>query len=665
MPASSTPPPASEFAPEEPPAEKHTRKPSQHVFDLLEGSGRTSNCPSDPVVTCGIRTPAEVLNIELEGEGQVDWIMATDFATEYVLVAEISETEALEPCTLAEAKCHLNWPLWERAIEEELETLCLAGTWKLAEAPVGSNIVSSKWVFCVKKDAAHNIIWYKAHLIAQGFSQVPDVDYLDTFAPITKLAAICSILAMAAAEDLELHQIDIKGAYLNRELIDREVIYMQQSPGYHKPDSFQLVCWLQKTLYGLKQSGCHWYQKLVDIMLTHLVFQRCNTDQTVFFHHQGRAIIIVLIHINDCTIAATSIVLITDFKVQIARHVKITDFGKLHWLLSIKIKRDHEWRILHLSQHLYINSILHRYGLEDLKPVSIPMDTNIHLSTAQYSSTTANFTKMCDISYHEAVSSLMYAALGTHPDIAFAIQTIFCFMKNPRLIHWDAVKCVFRYLKGTMDWWLTYGSSRMDLTGYMDAKDRHAISGYAFMIHGSAISWSTKQQEIIILSMTEAEYVTITHAAKEAIWLCSFISQVFDIILDPTTLFSDNKSAIELTKDHQYHAWTKHINIHFHFIYYIVKEGSIQLIFCPTDDNTANTFMKALPSTKAKYFMSQLGLLASWRKVLESSKIPRACHIMPPPRQIPMYLLILPLPFCSSLSVLITIEYFDIPQLLY
>jgi len=210
----------------------------------------------------------------------------------------------------------------------------------------------------------------------------------------------------------------------------------------------------------------------------------------------------------------------------------------------------------------------------------------------------------------------MYAVLGTCPDITFAIQTIFRFMKNPGPIHWDAVKCVFHYLKGTMDWWLTYGSSRMDLTGYMDAdgsmaEDRHALSGYTFMIHSGAILWSAKQQEIIVLSTTEAEYIMITHATKEAIWLCSFISQVFDITLDPTILFSDNKSTIELTKDHQYHARTKHIDIHFHFIHYIIEEGSIRLIFCPTNDNTADTFMKALPSTKAKHFASQLGLSAS------------------------------------------------------
>ena len=147
-----------------------------------------------------------------------------------------------------------------------------------------------------------------------------------------------------------------------------------------------------------------------------------------------------------------SIVLITDFKVQITKHMQITNLGKLHWLLSIEIKCDHECQALHLSQHLYINSILWCYGLEDLKPVSIPMDTNIRLSTAQSPSTTTDFAKMHNIPYHEAVTGLlMYAALGTCPDITFTVQTIFHFMKNPGPIHWDAIKHVFCYLKGTMD----------------------------------------------------------------------------------------------------------------------------------------------------------------------------------------------------------------------
>ena len=250
--------------------------------------------------------------------------------------------------------------------------------------------------------------------------------------------------------------------------------------------------------------------------------------------------------------------------------MEITDLGKLHWLLSIEIKHNGECHTIHLFQHSYINSILHQCGLQDLKPISIPMDMNIRLTTAQSPLTTAKIAQMHDIPYNEAIGSLMYAALGAHPDITFAIQTVLRFLTKPGPMHWQAIKRIFQYLKGTMELWLSF-MSKMDLTGYTDAdgsmaEDRHAISGYAFLIHSSTISWSAKWQEIIALSNTEAEYVAITHATKEAIWLHTLLSQLFKINLNSTTLFSDNKSTIELTKDHQYHARTKHINIHFHFI---------------------------------------------------------------------------------------------------
>ena len=548
-----------------------------------------------------------------EGEGQAEWLMAADFAEEYAMLAEISETEAIEPRTLTEAKRRPDWPLWEAAIHEELETLRKAGTWELTKPPPGANIVGSKWVFRAKKDAAGNVIRYKARLVAQGFSQVPGVDYFDMFAPVAKLASIRAVLAIAAAEDLEMHQIDIKGAYLNGELTNREIIYMQQPPGYHILPKEGLVCHLRKTLYGLKQSGRRWYQKLCEIMMTHLGFQRSDVDQAVFFRREKESLSIVLVHVDDCTITATSMNLINDFKLRISQHVEITDLGELHWLLGIEVKRDRERRTIHLSQRSYIDSIIRRYGFQDLKPVSIPMDTNVRLTTAQSPSTTADFALMRDVPYREAVGSLMYAALGTRPDIAFAVQTVSRFSSNPGLAHWEAVKRIFRYLKGTSELWLSYGIKNMKLTGYTDAdgsmaEDRHAISGYAFLIHGGAVSWSAKRQEIIALSTMEAEYVAITHAVKEALWLRSLIFQLFELDLEPTTLFSDNKSAIELTKDHQFHPRTKHIDIRFHFIRYIVENGSIHLIFCPTDNMIADTLTKALPSAKVKHFASEFGL---------------------------------------------------------
>jgi hypothetical protein len=195
-------------------------------------------------------------------------------------------------------------------------------------------------VFRVKKDAAGNVVRYKARLVAQGFLQVPGVNYFDMFALVAKLASIQAVLSMAAQLDLELHQIDIKGAYLNGTLMPQEQIYMRQPPGYPKAQSTGKVCHLQKTLYGLKQSGWRWYQKLVEILVDNLGFTWSNVDQAVFFHRADKVFVIILMHVDDCTIASDSLDVILKLKQQVAEHVEITDLGELHWLLGIKITHE-------------------------------------------------------------------------------------------------------------------------------------------------------------------------------------------------------------------------------------------------------------------------------------------------------------------------------------
>ena len=174
----------------------------------------------------------------------------------YAFAAATGAAEALEPQTLAEARRGPDWHHWERAIHEELENLRSNDTWDLVEAPNGANVIGSKWVFRIKKDADGKVVRYKARLVAQGYSQVPGVNYFDTFAPIARLASIRTVLAFAASENLETGQIDIKSAYLNSELTSNEIVFMRQPPGYSQG---KMVCRLKKPLYGLKQSGRCWY----------------------------------------------------------------------------------------------------------------------------------------------------------------------------------------------------------------------------------------------------------------------------------------------------------------------------------------------------------------------------------------------------------------------
>lgn len=593
---------------------KRVRKPSQRVQDIINAKAP---------IPKGIRLPAtEVISEEAmskadtAAEKLMAILEAEDDPTELALALNefTSDAEALEPTTLTEARRRPDWPQWESGIREELATLQTAGTWRLVDPPPGANIVGSKWVFRAKKDAAGNVVRHKARLVAQGYSQVPGVDYFDTYAPVATLASIRTVLALAARLDMEIHQIDIKGAYLNGELTDEEVVYMRQPPGFESTEYPTKVCRLQKTLYGLKQSGRRWYQKLVEILVDKIGLTQCDVDQAVFFSRfTPDELIVVVVHVDDCTIAASSMDHITKLKDKIRTHVEITDLGELHWLLGIEVTRNRDNHTLSLSQKTYLDSIIRRFNFEELKPVSNPMEPSTKLHSGQSPTTGAEHAAMHHIPYREAVGSLMYASLGTRPDISYAVTTVSRFSSNPGHSHWDAVRRIYRYLLGTTDLKLTYGGVENALVGYADAdgsmgEDRRAISGYAFLIDGGAVSWSSKRQEIVSLSTTESEYIAATHATKEALWLRSFIGQLFEPLIEPITLFSDNQSAIALTKDHQYHARTKHIDIRFHFIRWVIEEGKLRLIFCPTADMIADTLTKALPSPKVKHFASQLGL---------------------------------------------------------
>ena len=186
---------------------KQIRKPSQKVADLLEGKAQWSTNAKGMILPPGIQGPSD------------DWTAeTTEYKDEYIFLAEVSNLEALEPRNIMEAKARPDWNLWERAIKEELRTLREARTWEVVDKPKNANVVGSKWVFRAKKDAAGNVVRYKARLVAQGFSQVPGIDYFDTFALVAQLASIQTVLAFAAAEDYKTGQIDIKAAYLNGEL---------------------------------------------------------------------------------------------------------------------------------------------------------------------------------------------------------------------------------------------------------------------------------------------------------------------------------------------------------------------------------------------------------------------------------------------------------------
>jgi hypothetical protein len=575
------------------------RKETEYVRSLKDGTGIT-----------GERSRLGTLNVLPKGMRQTD-VVVDDAVDESAMATVIESAEGLMP-TIQEARKRSDWPKWEDAIQKELESLKRAGTWELVKRPPDTNVVDSKWVLRIKKNSAGEIDKYKARLVARGFTQIYGIDYYETYAPVARLASFRILLALAARNNWPVHSFDFDSAYLNSKFEEDEVIYVEQPPGYETKDRRYWVWRLWKALYGLKQGARNWYEALFKA-LKELGFIRIEADHGMFLKRIGSDIIILAVHVDDCAVTGNSMGPIEKFMKEMNEKYKLTDTGPASWLLGIKITRDFANRTLSLSQHAYIDAIITKYNFNDLKPLATPIDPSVPLSKSQSPSKLEDVAKMKSVPYREAVGSLMYAAMGTRPDIAFATSTVAQFCENPGWVHWEAVKRIFRYLLGTKSLELVYGGERRGLVGYVDAdgasqEHRRAISGYVFMVDGSAVSWSSKKQELVTLSTTEAEYVAQIHAAKEAVWLRRFLSELFGPIQGPTTLFSDSKSAIALAQDGHYHARTKHIDIRYHFIRYVIEAETIKLVYCSTDDMTADTLTKALPSVKAKHFAKALGL---------------------------------------------------------
>ena len=332
--------------------------------------------------------------------------------------------EDLNP-TYEEAKRQSDWPKWEEAIRAELRSLEANKTWSVVERPKDANVVSSKWVLRIKKNAAGEIEKYKARLVARGFTQIHGVDYYEMYAPVARLASFRILLAMANRNGWPADSFDFDSAYLNSILSDDEVIYLEQPPQNSSDQSRGQganVSWinprkqvfrLHKALYGLKQGARSWYESLKRA-LEHLGFKRTESDYGVFVKKWAdRRLVAVAVHVDDCLSIGTTQGLVDKFKGKINERYSMTDLGPCKWLLGIRIDRDLKNGTIALSQHAYIDSILARFNFDDLTPSSILMDPSAPLLKSQSPSTLADIAKMKNIPYREAVGSLMYAAMGT------------------------------------------------------------------------------------------------------------------------------------------------------------------------------------------------------------------------------------------------------------
>ena len=271
--------------------------------------------------------------------------------------------------------------------------------------------------------------------------------------------------------------------------------------------------------------------------------------------------------------------------------------GRLQYFLGMQIIHNDETNEVWIGQPTYTDNLLRKFGMENAKPVKTPVDTSIKLVK-----TTEGEENTDQKMYQSAVGSLLYLSVATRPDIAFAVSNIAKFASYPTNMHWTAVKRIMRYLRGTYNLGLLY--SRQDsgtCVGYSDSDwggdldDRKSTSGYLFLIGGGSVSWRSKKQSSVALSTAEAEYIALASAGQEAAWMRVLIAELCGHPMKELTVLEDNQSAIQMTKNPQFHGRTKHIDIKFHFIRELVSNGIVKLTYCPTGDMIADMLTKGLP----------------------------------------------------------------------
>ncbi|KAJ4702231.1 Retrovirus-related Pol polyprotein from transposon TNT 1-94 [Melia azedarach] len=281
------------------------------------------------------------------------------------------------------------------------------------------------------------------------------------------------------------------------------------------------------------------------------------------------------------------------------------------WKALVEIYRDRSKKKLFLSQKEYIQKILSRFGMSTAKPIDTPSAANAHLSVAFAPKSVEEKEYMSRVPYTSAVGSLMYAMVCTRPDIAQSVSVVSRFMGEPSKEHWQAVKRIFRYLKGTFDVGLIYGGDTQCLvTGFSnsdyaeDVDNRRSMTGYVFTLGSSVVSWKATLQPTVTLSTTEAEYMALTEAAKEGIWLKGLVSDL-GLHHDQAIVYCDSLSAICLAKDQVHHERTKHIDVRYHFLR---SEKRIKVNKVGTADNLADMFTKPVPHSKFQHCLDLLNV---------------------------------------------------------
>ncbi|KAI3735401.1 hypothetical protein L6452_14897 [Arctium lappa] len=347
---------------------------------------------------------------------------------------------------------------WIEAMQEELLQFKLQDVWDLVDLPKGHRAIGTKWIFRNKKDESGILIRNKARLVAQGYTQEEGIDYEEVFAPVARVEAIRLFLAYASFMKFKVYQMDVKSAFLYG-TIDEEV-YVCQPPGFENPSYPDRVYKLKKALYGVHQAPRAWYDTLFTYLLEN-GFERGIIEKTLFIKRSKKDTLLVQIYVDDIIFGSTKDQMCRDFEELMHKSFKMSSMGELTLFLGLQVKQQKDG--IFISQSKYVKDILDKYGLSDSKPASTLIEIHKQITT---------YLEGEDVDVHlyrSMIGSLMYLT-ASRPDIMFPVCVCARFQVKPKQSHLQAIKRIFRYLRGQprLGLWYPYEST-FDLIAYSDS----------------------------------------------------------------------------------------------------------------------------------------------------------------------------------------------------
>jgi hypothetical protein len=416
------------------------------------------------------------------------------------------------------------------------------------------------------------------------------LDFFDTYSPVTRITSIRTLLAIAAIHNLEIHQMDVKTAFLNGEL--EEEIYMEQPEGFIAPGKEKKVCRLVKSLYGLKQAPKQWHEKFDNVMLSN-GFKINECDKCVYIKVTKSGYAIVCLYVDDMLIFGSNNDIIKATKNMLRSQFDMKDMGIADVILGIKITRTSEG--IALSQSHYIEKVLERFKTHYTGVAKTPEDLNLHLTKNAGAS-------ISQVEYARVIGSLMYVTNCTRPDMAHAVNVLSRYTSNPGRDHWKAITRVLNYLNYTSSYGLHYTRYPPVLEGYTDAnwisdtKNSKATSGYVFTLGGAAVSWKSSKQTCIARSTMESEFIALDKAGEEAEWLRNFLEDIpmWEQPVPAICIHCDSQSAIGRALSSMYNGKSRHIRRRHKTVRQLLSNGIISIEYIRSAENLADPFTKGL-----------------------------------------------------------------------